>query len=1283
MSNLQDIKTFIQASMNLDDDSRALKPNEFRRLINFYSQDGKGKNMPGNTIVDDNYVFYHNDYRLRGWCEDVNNKAFIMFLDGTSDGIYRYYIETGVVEVILRSDVTPEVDSILNFQEDYWINANVIDDLLYWTDNYETEEEKFEVLNYNPPRKINMTKAKNYMALYDGFQISYYKSSKVYVTDEYTLYNKRVFKARKTVPVITYPPANTNTHTEYWLFIQVYDVENNYLNMTYQILDRIKYPPLEAPTMLNEAALYNGKVIEFENGIGTDTSLDSNNIRTNLFQASYRYVYDDNEKSVWSPITDLFIPPNTELVNGAYLEDVSVYNTIGFSIGLGPLEVTKIEIAVRNHSKDDFWKLIDVIYKYDDNDSPIDGVVSNTDYDYFFYNDIEGDVLEQAKVYTLYDDVPQISKGEELIEKNRIVDSNYIKGYDNIDVDVGLDFGYTRIAIENTVINYSLNLVFGSPDVLTAFITSAIPNALYELTVFFSKEGCPTVLEFITSTWQYTAKSTDTVNDIAAGLAAIGQKNPLYTVYLNNPSNYIYSSGSTVVVNGYISGCPTGPGTVRVGMFDGNTCLSYLPVEYEYHWKLGAWEKLGLVYYDRAQRASSVVSEENCRIYNPTLDELVKDGTITTNSNLYKSELSWEINHQPPPWATHYQWVLTDNSIEWFDYYLIYGSDITATSGTRILININESVDRAKDGEVDDEMIGSNLKYYQWQKGDRIRFLMHNYTPTSTLNQWDYPLSGTKLDFEIRETDYNAPAGDNYGYLKDDVSDYVLDVDGNKVRNEGFLQIVIQKFDISSFFTLSADEKIVVEIYRPKKSISDDENEFYYGFSPMYDVLVPHGDVRVHAGPTQDQSLTHSLPATGTFSRGDMYARGRFDGRTMYYPCESNSVSDFYDSDAKNFGKPNIKNINSKRQRFISNLCFSGTYIQDTLVNDLSKVKFEDFVPLPEKFGEINNIEEIGITLKVRQDSKSHSIYIGRSVIEQANNPDNPLISASTKVLGTIMTSQDRWGTLDQQSCIHSLRYEYFVDVLNGVIIRDAPNGMYPISEYKVRKFVKDKCDFLLKDCSYYRILAGIDTKNNHVYFTFIGLPKGESDYNIETIIFNETEDKWIFMIELALDYYEIDSYMFMGENMFSFYNNELFEHNTRDDSNYYQTDIYPKVNLVVNNDPTKIKVMKSMGMYTNAQWAAPVNGDISVPADLNHSNGMSSKLPLSRWRNKEGVWYVPFARNMKTRQSTETMADFVNGEPLRGEVMDVSLTCETNDSVEVSTILINNNHSKKSGVKR
>ena len=205
------------------------------------------------------------------------------------------------------------------------------------------------------------------------------------------------------------------TNTTYWEVANV----GVYASITEQILDRIKYRPKELASV----------------SYTTDQSVKENRLRNNLFKFSYRYVYDDGEKSAWSPISAPPMPLISERFDGSYIRDETIGNVINVWMDTSVREVVILELAVQV-GKDGVWKLINRKYKYNENGDRLleDNIFSV----YQFRNTEAGESLDQEDFFRLYDAVPQISQNQKLIEKNRIVDGNYIEGYDNIDIDVTL-----------------------------------------------------------------------------------------------------------------------------------------------------------------------------------------------------------------------------------------------------------------------------------------------------------------------------------------------------------------------------------------------------------------------------------------------------------------------------------------------------------------------------------------------------------------------------------------------------------------------------------------------------------------------------------------------------------------------------------------------------------------------------------------------------------------------------------------------------------------------------
>jgi hypothetical protein len=154
---------FFYGGINTDDEDRLIPNADFRDA--FYSRnygintsdEGALQSMTGNLLRTNNNLPIGINIVI-GACEDTEGKDattsgnLILFVwnDLNNHTIWRYSTQDLSYTKILESE-------ILNFKLDYPIyHAAVVNNLLYWTDNYFNS---YEGNDFNPPRKINIEKA--------------------------------------------------------------------------------------------------------------------------------------------------------------------------------------------------------------------------------------------------------------------------------------------------------------------------------------------------------------------------------------------------------------------------------------------------------------------------------------------------------------------------------------------------------------------------------------------------------------------------------------------------------------------------------------------------------------------------------------------------------------------------------------------------------------------------------------------------------------------------------------------------------------------------------------------------------------------------------------------------------------------------------------------------------------------------------------------------------------------------------------------------------------------
>jgi hypothetical protein len=111
------------------------------------------------------------------------------------------------------------------------------------------------------------------------------------------------------------------------------------------------------------------------------------------------------------------------------------------------------------------------------------------------------------------------------------------------------------------------------------------------------------------------------------------------------------------------------------------------------------------------------------------------------------------------------------------------------------------------------------------------------------------------------------------------------------------------------------------------------------------------------------------------------------------------------------------------------------------------------------------------------------------------------------------------------------------------------------------------------------------------------------------------------------------------------------------------------EVGIVANEQPNVIKLLDSIGIQSNGEWSVE---SVTIPATLNYPNGMYSKIPLQRFKKREGIWQSEFLRNMKTSSDTISVIEAIKGEPLRGESAYLVLKNTNTDEVRLFKVSIN-----------
>ena len=496
---------------------------------------------------------------------------------------------------------------------------------------------------------------------------------------------------------------------------------DGYSEITFDNLDWIKHPPLFSPTFT----------------YGTDTTENSNNLKNKLFQFRYQYVYDDNEQSAWSPISEMTLPNYSEYINQTVNVNPYLDNMILLEISTGSSIARLIRVAYRIGNTGEFF-----LYKEYDKKQ-----IGWADYStelVIFKNETSGPAISNSE--RNYDLIPQIAKTIEYLPSNEFAIGNYVEGYDKQEItDSDVVFTVQRNPIENTAFTFPLSSFYNDYNTLT-------PSAKKGFYIFFN----PIADAFVKYrfqpgdiiTLQLKNYSTSSANTIA----------PDPTIYFKVPyidpafytTDLLKLTQLCVLLQSYlltlgISSTVEAPGSAT-GPYPSVAWPSLKVVNKTWYnrtqaqatqttngsivvfrennatrtFKSGAKHEFAFQYYDRANRDGTVLTVPAGEVYVPFNTDL-SDSSLNQpspmglNRNPYFNNINLLISstYQPPIWADTYQIVYKPS---------INISNFQQRSVKEVVFNPDSTVKLVLDSYYKGNILGASINQTP-STGDFVRFV--------------------------------------------------------------------------------------------------------------------------------------------------------------------------------------------------------------------------------------------------------------------------------------------------------------------------------------------------------------------------------------------------------------------------------------------------------------------------------------------------------------------------------------------------------------------------------
>ncbi len=670
-------KRHFHLGLNTDDEDRLLQDGEYRFALNVRNGSAEGAdvgaitNTLGNTLI--NFQLPGGRNQVIGSFEDLKGNRVFYFLFNSNDRhqILEYSIGSNSINLVIESE-------FLNFNTSFpvWHVNIVSDDIIFWTDKL------------NEPSQIIVSRVKKPLSIYfqeaeaingNGPNLGFVLPGNTLSVGDIIVgsaFDNPDYNGNLTVLAVSGPNITVDA-----IFVNISPFEKGLLTQnpdgypspfTRQYLDVIKYPPLCPPTIV----------------YSQNPTIPVNSLAKARWQVKYRYVYIDNSKSSWSPISKISIREyegtKPDGSSATLITPPEYYaNELNITLESGDFYVKEIEVAAREsaaifglEASGDFF-LIETI---DRRDIPGSTTVVK------FLNDKIYASIGLNDSNKLFDRVPLQAGAQSVIDGNLLAYGSITENIDVDPVDVSLK------VITNTEAGSVIDIFSGFDGndevVRINTITLTAPQLFHlEVTVgsqlfaFFIQAEAGTdprdvMLDFIDQI-NNDPDTAGILNAIPVNLGGGVFKfilNPLIQAQVNS----------------------------TVGTF----------VTPKLSFKKGAAHEFGMIYTDKAGRVTSIRTSDDMVIQVPWYDDLPAGQKGVVNMEL-------TIRHDAPPEATHYQIMYTQNQSVGRFLQILNDPGAIPLGNNRFSIKLNQVAFWGN------QFPGSSVSY-DFAEGDRFRIYRAN-----------------------------------------------------------------------------------------------------------------------------------------------------------------------------------------------------------------------------------------------------------------------------------------------------------------------------------------------------------------------------------------------------------------------------------------------------------------------------------------------------------------------------------------------------------------------------
>jgi hypothetical protein len=234
----------------------------------------------------------------------------------------------------------------------------------------------------------------------------------------------------------------------------------------------------------------------------------------------------------------------------------------------------------------------------------------------------------------------------------------------------------------------------------------------------------------------------------------------------------------------------------------------------------------------------------------------------------------------------------------------------------------------------------------------------------------------------------------------------------------------------------------------------DTNQDIYYELSKTYPIT--NGN---HTGNVQNQNTATNVPAIINLNTFDF--NSDFNAFSFGNGVESFRIRDDWNAATMQFSPRANSTIEGyEQQTLVQALTYSGVYTQTTAINRLNEFNLSlgNFKYLDRFFGSIQKLHSRDTDIVVFQENKVSKVLYGKNLI--SDSVGGGTIASIPEVLGTQIAYIGEYGiSLNPESFAIWGNDMFFTDARRGAVLRLGDNGLFEISSQGMKNWFKDNLD--------------------------------------------------------------------------------------------------------------------------------------------------------------------------------------------------------------------------------